>query len=119
MKKKIIQCARCGVSIEINNKQGRKKYCDRCRDIEKLEHEEAWRQKKLQAEPNYFKDLAAKSYAKRRTGGHYYTCSECQKEFFTNNSGKTKICLKCLIERSKKSSIDRLRVERRKEFYEI
>ena len=36
MKTKVIQCARCGVSIEINNKQGRKKYCDVCRNMQSL-----------------------------------------------------------------------------------
>lgn len=119
MKTKVIQCARCGVSITVNSKQGRKKYCDVCRNIEKLEHTEAWREKKLQAEPNYFKDLAAKSYAKRRTGGHYYMCTDCKKEFFTSNNGKTKLCINCLKKRAKNSVYDRMRLERRKDYYEI
>lgn len=119
MKTKVIQCARCGKKIELNFMQGRKKYCDECRPIEKKERETVWREKKLQAEPNYFKDLAAKSYAKRRTGGHFFICTDCKKEFLTSNNGKTKLCINCLEKRAKNSTYERVRLERRKDYCEV
>lgn len=119
MKTKVIQCARCGVSITVNSKQGRKKYCDICRNIKKLEREKVWREKKLQVEPYYFKELARKSYEKRKTGGHYFMCTDCKKKFFTSSSGKTKLCINCLEKRAKNSTYERVRLERRKDYCEV